>query len=157
MQTIIRRIAPAAWIALVLGPAAPVHGQEDDFTGVIKYRQGVMKAQAGHMAALAQLVRDRIPDPEGERMRMHARSIQALLHNLTDGFPEGSDFGETRAEERIWEQWDKFEAASEKATNAAKALTAAVEKGDRKTITEAFKKLGKACKACHEDFRAEEE
>jgi cytochrome c556 len=158
MRTIIRRISPGAGIVLLaILAGAPAQGQDEDFEGIIKYRQGLMKAQAGHMTALAQLVRGRVADPKGEQMRLHARSLEALLRDLDDWFPEGSDFGETRAEERIWEQWDKFHAAYEKSEEAAEALVKAVEGGERKTIAKAFKGLADTCKACHKDFRAEEE
>lgn len=160
MQTIIRRIRPHRWIWAGLGvvlAVSPVLAQDEDFEGVIKYRQGLMKAQAGHMAALAQLVRDRVEDPDGRQMRLHADALEDLMKDLDRWFPEGSDFGETRAEAAIWDEWDRFHEAYEKAEKAAEKLDDAVEKGDPKAIAKAFKGLADACKACHKDFRAEEE
>ena len=137
--------------------ATTLPAQDEDFDGVIRYRQGVMKAQAGHMAALSQIVRGHVPDPEHRLAGRHARALVGLLEDLDHWFPEGSDFGETRAEARIWERWEDFHQAYEKAEDRAEALVKAVKNGESKAIAKAFKGLADACKACHKDFRAEEE
>ena len=121
----------------------------------IKYRQAVMKAIGGHMSASSQIVRGKVP--EGAQLAMHAQALADLSGNVTRLFPAGSDFGETRAKEAIWEDWAKFEQAANAAKDATAAFAAAVAGGDSEKIAAAQKDVGKSCKGCHKDFRQKDE
>ena len=135
--------------------ASPLTFGEQDPEAVIKFRQGVMKAQGGHMAAMAQIVRGNVN--YGDRLSIHAKALNSIIGNITELFPEGSDFGETEAKEEIWERWEKFEKSASNADEKAQTFLQAVNAGDDKTIGSTFKELAEACKACHKDFRQEEE
>ena len=106
-------------IAALLVAAAPAALAEDpeDF---IKYRQAVMKAIGGHTGAASQIVRGKV-NPEGA-LGMHANALAELSKDLTGLFPEGSDFGETKAKEEIWSDWAKFEKAADDARTATAAF-----------------------------------
>ena len=128
---------------------------EQDPEAVIKFRQGIMKAQGGHMAAMAQIVRGKVN--YSDRLAIHAKALNSIIGNITELFPEGSDFGETAAKEEIWERWEQFEKSADKAGEKAQSFLQAVNNGDQGTIGSSFKELAEACKACHKDFRQEEE
>lgn len=121
----------------------------------IKYRQAMMKAIGGHTGAASQIVRGKVA-PEGDLL-MHAKALAELNANITRLFPEGSDFGETKAKEEIWAQWDKFEQAAGNAEKATAAFSEAVTGGDAAQIAKAFKDVGKSCKGCHKDFRVKDD
>ena len=76
---------------------------------LIKYRQNLMRAQAGHLGAMVQII------DGGSALRsqlaVHARNLHTLTGFLVNVFPEDSDFGETRAKEAIWEDFDAFSEA----------------------------------------------
>ena len=142
------------WVAFC-GSSGLVLAAENDPEAVIKYRQGVMVAQSGHMAAMAQIVRGRVD--YGDRLVIHAKALNSIIGNIPELFPEGSDFGETDAKEEIWSNWAKFKESALTAEQKAQAFLQAVSSEDKEAIGKRFKDLGEACKACHKDFRKEEE
>ena len=141
----------------ILGAAILVgaNAQAGEPENYIKYRQAVMKAIGGHTGAASQIVRGKVA-PEGA-LAMHAKALADLSTNITQLFPEGSDFGETKAKEVIWEQWDKFEKAAVASKQATAAFSEAAASGDAERISAAFKDVGKSCKGCHKDFRQKDD
>ena len=139
---------------LILGATVISAAEEIDSEAVIKYRQGVMKAQGGLMAAMAQIVRGKVQ--YDARLPAYAQALQGIIGDIPDMFPADSDFGETDAKAEIWEDSEEFRKASEKAENAATSFQKAVDTGDKKAIGRQFKELAEACKGCHKKFRKEE-
>lgn len=142
-----------ATAAAMLFAAASANAQDPE--NYIKYRQAVMKAIGGHSGAASQIVRGNV-SPEGA-LAMHAQALAQLNSDLTSLFPEGSDFGETRAKAGIWSDRAKFEQAASDAKNATAAFAEAVGSGDADRIGATFRKVGDACKGCHEDFRQKDD
>lgn len=138
--------------ALVAG-TMNVHAEEPE--NYIKYRQAMMKAIGGHTGAASQIVRGKVA-PEGDLV-MHALALAELSRQIPRLFPEGSDFGETKAREEIWSQWEKFEQAAENTKKATASFSAAAAGGDPRQIANAFKEVGKSCKGCHKDFRQKDD
>ncbi len=138
-----------ALIAVGIGTATA------DEEGAIKYRQGVMKAQAGYMAAMGMVVQGRVD--HWNNLADHANGLHALVGIVPSLFPQGSDFGETNALEAIWKNPSDFKAKAEKAEKASADLVAAVRSGDRGKIGQAYKAVGQSCKGCHEDYRRKQQ
>ena len=137
------------------GLSAAALAQENDPEAVIKYRQGVMRAQGGHISAMAQIVRGQVD--YGDRLITHAKALNSIIGNIPELFPEGSDFGETEAKEEIWSDWEKFKESAKTAEQKSEVFLSTVASGDKEDIGKTFKDLGEACKACHKDFREEDE
>ena len=135
--------------------AATVNVQAEEPENYIKYRQAMMKAIGGHSGAASQIVRGKVAREDD--LAMHAKALADLSSNITRLFPEGSDFGETRAKEAIWSQWEKFEQAAGDAAKATAAFSEAAAAGNREQIAVAFKDVGESCKACHKDFREKDD
>ena len=144
-----KKLLVLALITLIGTPTAVL---SDDAENYIQYRQAIMKAIGGHMGATSQLLRGRV-SPQGDHLAMHTSALAALNSDLTQLFPEGSDFGETEAKGEIWDQWDQFEKAANETKAATAKLAEAVAGGDRSEITSAHRAVGRTCKGCHEDFR----
>lgn len=121
----------------------------------IKYRQAVMKAIGGHSGAASQIVRGKVSPPGA--LAMHADALAALTADLTSLFPEGSDFGETKAKAEIWSDRTAFEKAAADAKSATAAFASAVAGGDADKIGAAYKDVGEACKGCHKQFREKDD
>ena len=132
---------------LALGAAEP----ED----IIKYRQAAMKASGGHMAASAAIVKGKVPF-HGQLLG-HARALEQLNHGLASLFPEGSDFGKTKALEAVWKDRAEFDKVARAAEEKAKAFAKAAAGKDLKAAAAAHKDLGDACSACHKKFRKKDE
>jgi cytochrome c556 len=142
-------------LTVVLSVATAPMVVAEEAENYIKYRQAVMKAIGGHTGASSQIVRGKIE--AGEDLAMHAAALARLNSDLTRLFPEGSDFGETKAKGEIWEDWDKFEQAAKAAQDATAAFAAAAESGDQAAIAASFKDVGDSCKGCHKDFRQKDD
>jgi cytochrome c556 len=121
----------------------------------IDYRQAVMKAIGGHMGASSQILRGRVA-PEGA-LQVHADALAALNADLLRLFPEGSDFGETKARAEVWGDRDAFAKVATEAREATAAFAAAVAGGDPASIGETHKAVSDSCKACHQDFRVKDD
>lgn len=133
--------------------AAVAHAAEPE--DYIKYRQAVMTAIGGHNGAASQIVRGKVSPPGA--LAMHADALAALSTDLASLFPEGSDFGETRAKAEIWSDRPAFEKAAADAKNATAAFAAAVGSGDAERIAAAYKDMGETCKGCHKEFREKDD
>jgi cytochrome c556 len=134
--------------ALITATAA---AQAEDPENYIDYRQAVMSAIGGHSGAAGQIVRGKV-SPEGA-LAMHANALAALSADISGLFPEGSDFGETRAKEEIWSDRAAFDKAADDAKTATAAFAAAVAAGDKERIGASYRDVGESCKACHKEFR----
>lgn len=128
--------------------------EEMDPEAVIKYRQGIMRAQGGLMAAMAQVVRGKVAFEAS--LPILAKNLTGLSKDVTALFPEGSDFGETEAKKAVWEQWKEFEQSAADAHAAAEDFEHAVQTGNGQAVRDAFKQVADSCKACHKEFREEE-
>lgn len=142
--------------AIVLGLVAsgPVHSLDEGAEVTIDYRQGLMRALGGNMAATAAIVVDGAPFRDN--LGTHTRYIADATRDIPALFPEGSDFGETDALASVWEDVEKYAELSRESHEAAVALHEAVEQGDDAAIMAGFRTLGQSCRSCHEDFRRRE-
>ncbi|RST30440.1 cytochrome c [Sphingomonas ginkgonis] len=92
-------------------------------------------------------------------VRSSAATIAGLAPQVLTWFPKGTgvDSGnKTGAKAEIWQQADKFAASAKDFNGAAQAFDAAAKGSDLAATKTAFGNLGKSCKACHEQFRAED-
>jgi cytochrome c556 len=123
---------------------------EDDSEQVIKYRQKVMKSLGGHSGAISSIVKKKVKSYD-DQLIIHAEAIAAIAKTYISLFPEGSDFGETKAKPEVWDKRADFEKAAKDAEKAAAEFLKVVKSG--KSAEVAFKKLGESCKNCHKSFR----
>ncbi|MFO8003797.1 MAG: cytochrome c [Thioalkalivibrio sp.] len=142
--------------AIVLGMMASgaVHSFDEGAGVTIDYRQGLMRALGGNMAATAAIVVDGAPFRD--QLSTHTRYIADATRDIPALFPEDSDFGETDALPSVWEDVERFAELSRENHDAAVALHEAVEQGDDAAIMAGFRSLGESCRSCHEDFRRRE-
>ena len=121
---------------------------------LIKYRQNLMRAQAGHLGAMVQIINGGVA--LRSQLPVHARNLQTLTGFLVNVFPEDSDFGETRAKEEIWEDFDVFSEAARRVQTAAGELAAVAESGSQEELQGKLGAVVDACKGCHKKYRASE-
>ena len=136
--------------------AHPLAAQEvpmEKVEAAIKYRQNVMEALGGLTGTAVGQLRDGFS--HGPELTAVVAGLQALSTDIPALFPEGTDFGETRAKESVWSERKAFEDAAAEAAEKVDAFAAAVQQGDRREMLGAFKEMGDGCKGCHEDFRKE--
>ena len=141
-----------------LGSLSAAQAEEiafDKIEPAIKYRQNVMQALGGLAGTSVGQLRDGFEF--GPDLELVAKAMQELSRDIPALFPEGTDFGETKAKPEVWSKREEFEKSAEEAAEKVDAFAAAVQTEDRRETLKAFKAMGDACKSCHEDFRKEEE
>lgn len=97
--------------------------------------------------------------PDVSVVRSSAATIADLAAKSGNWFPAGSGKDvnpKTRAKPEIWQKPDDFTAKDRDFQQAAQAFKAAADGGDLAAINSSFENLGKACKACHDTYRAPE-
>ena len=89
-------------------------------------------------------------------IRTSAATINRLARQSARWFPPGTgpNVGKTRAKAEIWRKPRDFAAKDKAFQEAARAFKAAADSGDVDEIRGEATDLDKACKACHDPYRA---
>ena len=147
-----------ALIAAVIGAstllasgAASAQAKPED---VIKYRKGALTVAAWHMRPMGAMVKGQMPFDQAVFLK-NAEMVAAISQVVPEGFAAGSDKGaETRAKPEIWSDaagfkkvMDNFQAETAKLVQVAKTAK------DVDAVRGQFAAVGKACAACHDNFR----
>ncbi|HKU16848.1 MAG TPA: cytochrome c [Steroidobacteraceae bacterium] len=146
-------------LSMVLGIAAPV--------GVLiaaSAARDLQKARHDHYHELGEAfktVRDQSREgtPDMTKIKAAAQVIHEASIDQGRWFPAGTgpEAGKTRALPEIWKRPADFTAAQKVFSDAAPKLLAAANSGDAKAVKTTYGELGKACKNCHDTFRAPED
>ncbi|MFP5350609.1 MAG: c-type cytochrome [Gammaproteobacteria bacterium] len=126
----------------------------DDPEDIIKYRQNVMKSNGANLSAAGAIIQKKVNF--GPRLADHANAVAAGSKNIAALFPPGSDFGtDTEALDAVWTNRARFEKLAKDGETKAAAFAKAVAAKDPQ-MGARFKELADSCKACHKDFRKEQ-
>jgi cytochrome c556 len=96
--------------------------------------------------------------PDINVIRAQTATMASTAAKIPSWFPAGTgpDVGKTRAKPEIWQKQDVFLQKSKDFVAAARAIDAAAKSGDVNKVMAAHDSVDKACKACHDPFRAPE-
>jgi cytochrome c556 len=137
--------------AAIALPAAAQFAKPED---AIKYRKSALTVMATHFGRVAGMANGKIPFDA--KMAADNAEIAAFESKLPFvAFIPGSDKGETRAEPKIWTEMDKFNAAATKMQDEMAKLAVVSKGGNLDAIKAQVGETGKACKACHDNYRKE--
>lgn len=131
-------------------------------------------ALSGEAAVAAQELRHEKFEALGDAMKALSREAKASAPDMAVVTPNagiiaasatalpswfapgtGPAAGKTEAKANIWETPDDFTAKAKDFHNVALSLNDAATSGDAAAFKAAMEPVGKACKACHETYRAE--
>jgi len=124
--------------------------------GAIQYRQKVMGAIGANMGAVVDMFKHKLPYGT-ERMAEHARLLQGNVAMISSAFKQQTGDGKTDAKPAIWQDWSSFEKKIETLQTELATFEKVVASGNPKEIGGQFRKVGGACKGCHDDFRKPKE
>ena len=122
-----------------------------DSHGIVKYRQNVMKSAAGHMGAIAGILKNRLPLET--HIEDHARSLIQISRMTLSIFSEGSGKGRSKSKKAIWKQWPEFESAANDFERESLKLAEVAQSGDMEALAKQVRATGKTCSGCHKNFR----
>ncbi len=140
---------------LALSPLAISHFNDKEVPQ--SYRQSWFAMLATNFGPIAAMVKGDMPWQEKD-MAGYADQMAALMTiDVLRGFAAGSEKGTTKAKPEIWENKADFQKKMDDLQAAVNALQVVAAQGsDRKAIAEQVAATGKACKACHDEYTAEE-
>jgi cytochrome c556 len=125
---------------------------QEKATGIVAYRQAVMRANGGHAGALQVILTDQTQLMEAAEY--HAEAIKEAAEYLPQAFPKDSLQPASNALPVIWERWDEFQAAARRLEELAEKVVETSKTGDVQATLAAFGAMGKdGCGACHDTFR----
>lgn len=138
--------------ALASLPAAAQFQKPED---AIKYRQSAFTVMGNHVGRIGAMAQGKAPFDA--KAATESADIVATLAKLPfTAFGPGTDKGlPQRAKPEVWSDAAKFKTAADNMMVEVGKLDAAAKSGSLDAIKLAMGGLGKSCKACHDDFRAE--
>lgn len=137
-----------AGIALAAGSTLAQQKPED----IIKYRQSALFIMGQHFGPLAGMAQNKIPYDKDAAMR-HAAMVEFMSKLPWDRFAPGTDQGNTKAKPEIWLNLEDFKAKAEKMQGEVAKLAQVSKAGDFNALKAQVGETGKACKACHDEYR----
>jgi cytochrome c556 len=147
-----RTLAVAALVPALL--AAPLFAAAGDAvkSRIANYRQ---------LGAAYKNVNDELKSgsPQMIVVRMSAKAMRGAAQQQYGWFPQGSGPAagvKTRAKPAIWTQASAFKTAQDNFATQAEAFARAAQGNNVDQIRAAAKQLGRACAACHRQFREED-
>jgi cytochrome c556 len=155
------RFAKSSLIALcALVPVTAVLAQEaqtpeQQAEAAVLTRQGLLKVMGMYMAPLGGMLKNKMPFDAAVATKS-ATSIAALGTMLPDVFAtdtHGKTSAKTKAQDGIWTNQADFKAKADDLVKAATALQEAAKGGDKGATLKAAGAVGKACGACHDNYR----
>lgn len=142
-------------LSLLLLAASATANAQDKPEDIIRYRKSAYTVLLWNWMPMNAMVRGRIPFDAAEFAR-RADRVAALTPQLLEGFPEGSGAGApTEAKPEIWTDFADFTAKMKDLERESAALSTIAKSGDEAKMREQFAKVGGACKACHDKYKAE--
>ena len=103
------------------------------------------------------IVKGRVSRPED--LAMHAKAIADLSKVVVHTFPESTKELKSDTLPVVWSEWAAFEVAAKALTTNAEKLIEVVGKDatDMAAIGAQVGEVGKACGACHDKFRVDDD
>ena len=121
---------------------------------LVKQRQAAMTLQGKYFGPMAGMAQGKVPY-NADTVALNAAFLDALSRMPWDGFAPASKDAtvKTAALPAIWSEPAKFKEASDNFQDAVQALVKVSRGGDEAAQKAAIGAVGKACGACHQNFR----
>ena|SRR5688572_987758 len=121
----------------------------------IEARQANFKEIDKHWKPVTEMLKRKIPY-DAAQVQQAATAIEPLAKKIPETFvPDTRQVTgvKTKARENIWSNQPDFKAKSEELVKALNGLAAAAKTGDEKAFRPAVMAVGKACSACHDNYK----
>ena len=136
--------------ALTAMPAAAQFQKPED---AVKYRQSAMTVMGNHVGRIGAMANGRVPF-DAAQVNANADVVATMSRLPFVGFVEGTAGTEKgRASAKIWTDRAKFDDNAKKMQDEVAKLVTAARTNNLDNVKAAFGDVGKACKACHDDYR----
>jgi cytochrome c556 len=151
------KLSKTTWIAAMLVAALGAAGiatADSNHGKAIDYRSSLMGIYKWNMGNMGDMMKGKTPFDQAAFAGFAKDLATATQLNLMVGFPEGSDEGDdTDALPDIWLNWEDFVKKYEDLGAASAKLAEVAKSGDKQAIGAQMGEVGKACKACHKNYK----
>lgn len=156
-----KRFAKSSLIALcALAPVAAVIAQEapspeQQAEATVLTRQGLLKVMGMYMAPLGAMLKNKMPfdAATAEKSATHIAQLGSMIPDVFATDVRNKTSAKTKAQDGIWTNQADFKAKADDLVKAAGALEEAAKGGDKGATLKAAGAVGKACGACHDNYR----
>jgi cytochrome c556 len=142
-------------IALVMGMSAayslPAYSQAKPDV-LVKQRQSAMVLQGKYFGPLNLMAQGKIPYDQAVVAR-NAGYLDALSRMPWDGFAPSTKGEKSAALPAVYTETGKFKEAQDRFQAEVTKLVSVSKSGDEASVKSQIGAVGKACGACHDDFR----
>ncbi|TVU69727.1 c-type cytochrome [Cobetia crustatorum] len=135
---------------LLLSTAASADSAED----AIQYRQSVFHTLAWQFSPMGAMAKGK-QDYDATEFQTRAERLALLAQLPWEGFIEGSYDGDTDALSKISTDKTGFEKHAQALMDESQTLSEVAATQDFAKIREQFAATAKACKSCHQQYRAD--
>jgi cytochrome c556 len=123
-------------------------------TGIVKKRMDAMTEMKTAMAVIGKMLNGRTVFDRAKG-RASAGKIAKHASNMLVLYPDNAESRQkvSKARNEIWTDWERFESMAQDLHAVADELKVSFETGKLESVRPVFRKTGKSCSACHQDFR----
>jgi cytochrome c556 len=147
-----KKMGAYAAFALGLAAASQVHAQAKP-EDLVKQRKAGMTMIAKYFGPIGAMAQGKAPY-NADVVARNAAYLEVLAKMPWDGFQASTEgVKETRTKPETYGDMAKFNQRVEAMQGEIAKLAAAAKSRDESAVKAAFGATGKACKACHDDFR----
>lgn len=146
----VKFVAAVVGATLGLGVVGMAQAQKPE--DQIKYRKAAFNLLSANFGPIVATAKGDRPFNAADVQRFADRA-DFIAKLPWDYFGAGSDKGDTRALPAIWSDQAKFKAAADAMQGEVAKLAQVAKGGDLAQIRSQVGAVGKACTACHDDFR----
>ncbi len=152
LRTTTLAVTAVAGLAFSIGAASHMVKEEPRQS----YRQSYFTLVAMNFGPIGAMVKGEMPWDDA-MLKTFADDLGALAAmDVSRAFTPGSEQGPTRAMPCIWDNPDDFRTKLGDMREALVALQQAAGSGDREAVAGAVGTAGKACKACHDEYKSDD-
>jgi cytochrome c556 len=139
-------------MAVTMLSALPAMAQDPKPEDVIEFRQGVYKIIGWYFGPLGAMAKGDAPFDSQVAAR-NAQIVADMSMIAPDAFVRGSDRGQTGVLPEVWSKPQDFAKVMDNFQQQTAKLAEVAQSGDFDAFRAQVGETGKACKACHDDFR----
>ena len=145
---------PVTFAALILVAASFSAFAHMGATGIVKERMEAMSAMKDALAVIGRMLKGETgfdatqAVQAADAIAQHADEMRALFPDTPESRQKASE-----ATPLVWEQPERFAQLAQELMNEASLLSDVAAAGKEAELLPRFRSVGKACTACHEDFR----
>jgi cytochrome c556 len=144
-------LAPVAAVLAQDAPQSPEQVAEQ----AVLTRQGLLKVMGFYMAPLGGMLKNKVPFDAAvaAKSATHIAELGGIIPDVFTFDTRNKTTAKTKAQDGIWTNQADFKSKADDLVKAATALQEAAKGGDKGATLKAAGAVGKACGACHDNYR----